>query len=1068
MRLHIIYQIILIKIVFFLPSISVGEDIFLLTETKTITNKTVRICGETLFTSMTRPTHISTPQIFPGQKILDVINENDNGDTLFELFSSASLEVGNSLQDDGIYYTLVDKFGVIKDLRFFVTEPNWEVLKIFPHKEPTSGSRMYVVFQRQKRGNLSLGRVLVFDVNNNDFLQTPATEIPIPFAPDTICPHSEKGMWIAVKSDLFGQSQFCIVDIYLKMSRPFSTDIFQEECSISEVFSVQDTFLLVLSNCWSEDPLQEGKSKLFMLNTLNGMKPTEPMPLYGEGDVREKNIYPTHDGFWIKTTSLPEGFGYLTYATWDPARGLEKKLEYSFSNVGHVWEVSIHPTETIVAVAYNHRLEIVGKPFNPSWIEKFEEPITYIDWYSDTVLLVGIGGKLFQVNIKEKSIKEWFRTQSGIVSKVIQLPFKKATYSPQEISNGFVVEEVQFRSERAGKDVQAIWLGERHPAILDWEVTNMCNPVDWLLWYQNLYFDNTYLYFGLLPYSWGEYIPSMWLRVKPIIHQELVDNKLSVLATRYVRIRVIKNKTDPRRILFVWAQPSPDPFRSDKDPRELKTLIDMLSGTPYYFSCSEISELINDNILSDFGTVVIEAKAIASGIISIKDLLDYVFQGGNLLIIGDYWPEGNADLFSYWLMPIGILYNPNQRFDGELPVDIMDIWNWKGKQLNIIGGGTLKSISNSYMNPLLTQPEGTSIPHAKPVACVMKDYGYGKIAVLSSRTPLTSTQLRENDNKAFAVGLFQRLTYSETRFEDTDGDSLFDTLEDRNQNGIVDEGETNLYIRDSDKDGVPDGDEDQNRNGKWDENETDPTCEDSDGDGIWDGADISPVPAFGKQIITRINPSEAYAEGGTVVFVQGRNFTNDTQFIFGSRFSPSVRILSSQFALVVVPEFRQDEGGKLFVYTAEGKNKTKIEPGKPFLYKPRNKVEVTISHVSNPESMDTITMNVKRIKITPSAGTNSLKRVFFLLRIRKGGPPEIKMENSKWNVKITHIKDEWYLMTTEWGSGGFAFGSLTFDIVPIIENMQEEAKELYVPEIVKVWAETAYRGRLTVEMKNEN
>jgi hypothetical protein len=141
------------------------------------------------------------------------------------------------------------------------------------------------------------------------------------------------------------------------------------------------------------------------------------------------------------------------------------------------------------------------------------------------------------------------------------------------------------------------------------------------------------------------------------------------------------------------------------------------------------------------------------------------------------------------------------------------------------------------------------------------------------------------------------------QYIDTDGDGLQDMLEDQNQNVIVDEGETNPYVRDSDEDGIPDGKEDRNRNGLWDENETDPTCPDSDGDGIWDGADIYPTPTLGEQIITRINPAEAAAEGGSLVFIQGRNFTNDTQFWFGSRRSPSVRILSPEFAIVIVPEF---------------------------------------------------------------------------------------------------------------------------------------------------------------------
>ncbi|MGC8846614.1 MAG: IPT/TIG domain-containing protein, partial [Candidatus Hydrogenedens sp.] len=906
----------------------------MLTTTQTSNNETVRVCGEAFYFDGTQKEWNSFLQILPGKKIIDVFPLNNHENELVELFTYSFSEKEDSLQEDGIYYTLIDSSGRIKDVRFFVTGPNWEVMQVYPYTEPINSLRQYAIFQKNESGNISLGRVLLFVLDDNRFIQTPKSEIPIPFAPDIVSPFNEKGMWVIEKSNFWGTPQFYIVDGYLKMSRPFLSDVFLEECSVQEIFPIQDSFFIVMTSCWDNGSSRGNKSEISMFDTKNGVKLNEPLTLYGEGNIQEKNIYPAIDGFWIKTTSFSEGFGYLTFAKWEPIGGWEKKLEYSFSGIEDSWQISVNPSQKIVAVAYNNRLEIVGEPFDISWVDKFEEPITYLNWLSDTTLNVGMGGRLIQINVNDKSKKEWLLTNTGFIKYLFPLAPKNPSLPTDETENGIVIDELYFQSERAGKDVRGILLGKQHPAIIDWEITYINNPVDWLLWYRNNYFDNTYLYLGLIPYSWSKYIPSVWLNIKPIVNQELVNNNFSVSSNHYVRVHVVRNSINLRRILFVWAQSIPESFRSHKDPREIKLLVEILSGAPYFFSCEEISEPIEKDVLTNYGIVIIEAKAIASGMISIKDLLDYVFQGGRLLILGDYYPEGDSDLFNYWLTPLGVSYNPKQRFDGKLPVEIANIPDFEGKEFSIIGGGTLKSISSA--NYAFPPPNKDSVSTAKQVACLSRNYGYGKIVILSARTPLSSINLPNNDNKSFAINLFQGLTYSEMGIEDTDGDGLFDIVEDRNRNGIVDEGETNLYVQDSDGDGIPDGNEDRNRNGIWDENETDPTCNDSDGDGIWDGADVSPVPVLGKQIITRIEPSEAFAEGGNVVFIQGRNFTNDTQFVFGTLISPSVRIISPKFAIAVVPEFHQDEGGKVWVYAMEGKNKIKIEPGKLFLYKPRN------------------------------------------------------------------------------------------------------------------------------------
>ncbi|MBF5042640.1 hypothetical protein FGE12_09530 [Aggregicoccus sp. 17bor-14] len=79
---------------------------------------------------------------------------------------------------------------------------------------------------------------------------------------------------------------------------------------------------------------------------------------------------------------------------------------------------------------------------------------------------------------------------------------------------------------------------------------------------------------------------------------------------------------------------------------------------------------------------------------------------------------------------------------------------------------------------------------------------------------------------------------------DSDGDGIPNSVEDKNGNGRVDEGETDPNSRDTDCDGLLDGPsqgsmkgEDQNANGTVDPGETDPTKLDTDGDGLTDGVE---------------------------------------------------------------------------------------------------------------------------------------------------------------------------------------------------------------------------------------
>ena len=69
---------------------------------------------------------------------------------------------------------------------------------------------------------------------------------------------------------------------------------------------------------------------------------------------------------------------------------------------------------------------------------------------------------------------------------------------------------------------------------------------------------------------------------------------------------------------------------------------------------------------------------------------------------------------------------------------------------------------------------------------------------------------------------WQPFTMAYQLYSDSDGDGLLDNVEDTNQNGTVDAGETDPNDADSDNDGIIDGLEDWNRNGIVDAGETDP------------------------------------------------------------------------------------------------------------------------------------------------------------------------------------------------------------------------------------------------------
>ncbi|QRN95703.1 OmpA family protein [Archangium violaceum] len=105
-------------------------------------------------------------------------------------------------------------------------------------------------------------------------------------------------------------------------------------------------------------------------------------------------------------------------------------------------------------------------------------------------------------------------------------------------------------------------------------------------------------------------------------------------------------------------------------------------------------------------------------------------------------------------------------------------------------------------------------------------------------------------------------TYTWKIVRDSDNDGIPDSLEDKNNNGQVDPGETDPTKTDSDNDGIPDGVEDKNHNGQVDPGETDPTKTDTDGDGIPDG--IEDKNHNGQVDPGETDPTKTDTDGGGV------------------------------------------------------------------------------------------------------------------------------------------------------------------------------------------------------------
>lgn len=727
--------------------------------------------------------------------------------------------------------------------------------------------------------------------------------------------------------------------------------------------SADGAYLFVLTSGYATDaPSGQAVSWVHVFDTtqLNEIGP--PVDLVGVPTKGDRSLYPAADSTcWVASRTPGTDFGYVSnVGVW---KGVPKLVSHvPIVGVNRSLRLAPAPTGNGLAVAWDEHMEIWNEGKPGAAPIAYPAPIGAVLWESRGVFL-GEGGRIHKISPATGESFFTVQLQSGQVTGLILAPtvagqrrdtdrhgvsdvleagFEASptlrdrdgaqiphTLDPAPVTASprfSVPARVTFRGEAVGHELRTVVLDTPYGKGRKWWLNYDDSSMPWL---------RIYPLKGVLP-------DSVFLGIDPAVYQPLLpvftSGKVSFhLEGEYpgmeasgspanIDVRITPVKSRLRRILWILSQDAPTlSVRSTRNPHELGAVVGLLSGPPHHFTHQEVTGPIETS-LHRYAIIALETRAAAQGAMTRHVILDYVAQGGALLLIGQYDTELDSSSLARWLAPVGVRISPNEnvsgRFESRSDHELCRFW----KNLDVRDGcGVYVDRKASILVPVSDSSELSVFSQFA--------YGLGRIVVLAASTPLERASIHTGVGRAFASSLFEWLARSRKEIDDQDGDGLPDGLEDSNNNGIRDPGETDHLSADTDEDGIPDGFEDINRNGQLDDGETSPLNRDSDGDGIADGADARPLPPVDAPVIVSLEPNVGPAEGGTLVILEGRNFTADTSVWFGERRS-TVRRASATRLVVVAPPAPDsaDTQVGLSVMNADTESKTTLPKG--FRYGP--------------------------------------------------------------------------------------------------------------------------------------
>ncbi len=582
----------------------------------------------------------------------------------------------------------------------------------------------------------------------------------------------------------------------------------------------------------------EPVSQVYIIDSRELTVTAGPVDLRGTVDrmhtLDNKNL-------WIASRAQGTDFAYATRMCVDQVSGtVALEAEYPLTGVTGGFLLAVDPATGTVAVSLGARLEIWPNGQRGDARQEYDNPIRDLRWTA-AGLLVGEAGRVHLADAATGASKCLMQLQTGQIVAILPLApgVQEADNTVQAGPNNriFVPPAVLFRGEAAGRELRALNV-ENVGAPGSWRVEYDIARMPWLIIHPLSGHGSGTVYMGVDP---ARYLPHTlaegWLSVyleggSPPV--SAVDSPAKVL------VRVEPAPASARTILWLWPKAAAR-MRDLSDPRGMAGLATRLAAAPLYFSHAESSDPVTSP-LDPYAVIVLHAGAAIRGVASRQALVDYVADGGGLLIVGGA-DRDQAEALGPWVAPFGVVVAgepppaPNVGPTHEAPEPLR---SWPGVPMPAAYGfrtalDAAKDASTPAVMKTLRMPEAPAT-----ALFLARSFGYGRVALLASDAPLRAAA---SDGRAegFARELFVWLADAGMGAQDMDRDGLTDDIEDVNGNGVRDPGETDWLRADTDGDGIPDGLEDWNRNGMVDPGETDPRSCDTNGDGVWDGADPSPA-----------------------------------------------------------------------------------------------------------------------------------------------------------------------------------------------------------------------------------